>query len=196
MLNEDQLATLIKAVENKSYEIPVLLALWLGLRQSEIFGLKWDCVDFDNSLIIIKQAKVRNKDDKHVLKTTKTYSSMRILKADKYIMDKIKVLPKTSEFLFNTTGNNIYKSYKRMLARNNLPDISFHSLRMLNASIMLKLGIQDKYAMNRGGWNTEYTIKKVYQQLFDEERNVVDNIVDSYFSSLLSHELSHEKEND
>jgi len=185
LLSHEQLSELIRAVNDTDIEVPVLLALWLGLRQSEICGLQWSCVDFDNSIITIKQAKVRDKNGEIVLKTTKTYSSTRKLKVHKFIMDKIKSLPKNGDFVINTKGTMIYKKFKRILRNNNLPDIRFHDLRMLNASIMLKLKVPDKYAMDRGGWNTEYTMKKIYQQLFDEERNIVDDTVDSYFETLL-----------
>ena len=148
MLNKKQLKILLQAVKNKSTEISVLLALWLGLRQSEICGLQWSHIDFDNSIMIIKQAIVRDKDDKDVIKTTKTYSSTRKLKVHKFIMDKIKNLPKKGDFIINIKGKSIYDAFKKVLRKNNLPDIRFHDLRILNASIMLKLKVPDKYAQN------------------------------------------------
>jgi len=191
MPTEEQLSILIKAVENKSIEVPVLLALWLGLRQSEITGLKWDCIDFKNSIITIKRAKVIDKDDNEVLKQkTKNYSSTRKLKVHKFIMDKIKKLDQKNEFVINLKGKSIYDGFKNILNKNDLtPDLRFHDLRMLNASVMLKLKVPDKYAMERGGWNTANTMKKVYQQLFDEERNVVDNNVDNYFENLIKRKI-------
>ncbi|MCL2095274.1 MAG: site-specific integrase [Oscillospiraceae bacterium] len=192
LLNERQLAELIKAVEDKSIEIPVLLALWLGLRQSEICGLTWDCIDFENSIITIRQARVMNKDNRLVLKTTKTYSSTRKIKVHDFIMEKIKKLPQKGDFLININGKSIYDNFKNTLKKNRLPDIRFHDLRHLNASVMLMLNIPDKYAMERSGWATNHTMKNVYQHTFSEERKAVDNRIDNYFLRLLSHRLSHE----
>ena len=88
VLSDAQIAILLKGIENTEIEILVLLALWLGLRQSEICGLSWNCVDFDNKFIIIKQAKVRDKNKNIVLKTTKTYSSTRKIKTPQFILEK------------------------------------------------------------------------------------------------------------
>jgi integrase len=159
---------------------------------SEICGLKWDCIDFENNIITVKQARVKGLNNQYILKETKTYSSSRKLKTNDFIINKIKNLPKINEFIINITPKSIYDGLKRELKKNNLPDIRFHDLRHFNASIMLKLNIPDKYAMERGGWSTNYTMKNVYQHTFTKEREVVDNIVDNYFLELLSHELSHE----
>jgi len=185
LLNEKQISELLKAINGTSVEIPVLLAVWLGLRQSEICGLQWDSVDFENSVIVIKQAKVRDKNEQIVLKTTKTYSSTRIIRVPLFVMDKIKTLQRNGEFVVDINGNALYKRFKRILIKNKLPEIRFHDLRILNASIMLKLKVQDKYAMKRGGWSTPHTMKNIYQQLFDEEQIAVDNAVDNYFYGLL-----------
>ena len=37
-------------------EVPILLAIWLGLRESEIRGLTWDCIQGD--MLHIKRAVV------------------------------------------------------------------------------------------------------------------------------------------
>ena len=47
----------------------------------------------------------------------------------------------------------------------------------LNASLMLQLGISDKYAMERLGHSTPYMLKTIYQHTFNEEhRRVADKI--------------------
>ena len=51
---------------------------------------------------------------------------------------------------------------------------------------MLMLGIPDKYAMERGGWATNTTLKSVYQHTFDEERRKVDEQIDGFFNALLN----------
>ena len=65
------------------FELPFLLAVWLGLRTSEIIGLTWDCLDGD--ILTIKQAMVDGEDGPQ-LKQPKTYSGNRKLKVPPYIM--------------------------------------------------------------------------------------------------------------
>ena len=56
--NAEQLNALAKAVKGSYIEIPVILAMVLGLRRSEIIGITWDNVDFEKRLIHIKQSVV------------------------------------------------------------------------------------------------------------------------------------------
>jgi integrase len=72
-----------------------------------------------------------------------------------------------------------------MMKRNGI-EMTFHDLRHLNASIMLMLGIPDKYAMERGGWSTDNVLKSVYQQTFSSERQKIDKIIDGYFNGIVS----------
>ena len=61
----------------------------------------------------------------------------------------------------------------------------FVCFRHLNASVMLMLGVPDKYAMERGGWSTNATLKAVYQHTFSDERKRVDEQIDGFFEDLL-----------
>lgn len=54
----EQLNTLAKAAKGSYIETPVILAMVLGLRRSEIIGITWDNVDFENRLIHIRQSVV------------------------------------------------------------------------------------------------------------------------------------------
>ena len=56
--NAQQLNILAKAAKGSYIETPIILAMVLGLRRSEIIGLTWDCVDFENKLIHIRQSVV------------------------------------------------------------------------------------------------------------------------------------------
>ena len=70
--------------------------------------------------------------------------------------------------------------------------MTFHDLRHLNASVMLALGVPDKYAMERGGWSTNSTLKAVYQHTFSDERKKVNDLVNNYFSEVV-HTKVHKK---
>ena len=55
-----------------------------------------------------------------------------------------------------------------------------------NFPVMLSLGVPDKYAMERGGWAPNSTLKNVYQHTFSEERQQVDKMIDRYFEDALN----------
>lgn len=187
ILEPEQIAVLLKAAAGTEMEIPVLLAVWLCMRTSEILGLTWDCVDFDRGTVTVKKALVRDKDNEWIEKTTKTTSSTRTISAPDYIMAKLQAAKATAatDHVVDIKGNGLYKRLKVILRKNNLPDIRFHDLRHTAASVMLMLNIPDLYAQRRGGWATNHTMKAVYQHLMDSKRNAVDTAIDNYFYGLM-----------
>lgn len=58
----------------------------------------------------------------------------------------------------------------------------------LNTSVMLMLGISDKYAMERGGWSSTNVMKNIYQHTFSSERQLTDSKIDNYFNAIC-HEI-------
>lgn len=173
---------ILEVTAGTDIELPVLLAIWLGLRLSEILGLRFSDIDKDGYITISHvRVAVRGKFcDKN---TTKTKGSTRRIRAPKEILDKISKVPHKdkSDYIFNYYVGGIYSRFQKILRNANMPRISFHDLRHMNASIMLKLGIPDKYAMERGGWSSNEVLKNVYQHTFDSERVAVDDKIDSYF---------------
>ena len=185
---------LITACEGDIAEIPILLALWLGLRRSEILGLCWDCIDFEGGKIHIRRALVRDKDSKFVLKDyPKNEGSQRTLSLPGYIAGKLRAYKPEEERegrLFATQNSSfIYDRLRRICKKNSIVFPGVHGLRHTNASVILSLGIVDKVAMARGGWSTDYTMKNVYQHLFQEDKKNADELINDYFNQKLHTKL-------
>lgn len=171
----------LTAFANTDMYLVVLLGLWLGLRVSEIRGLKK--TDFQDSTLTINRVIV-TVDGKPVEKSlAKTDQSKRSLQVPKIIMDMVAAT--NSDYITHLTGEKIYKKFKRRITAAGYPDCTFHDLRHLNASVMLLLHIPDKYAMERGGWSNTAVLKNVYQETFDSERLKIDAAVDAYFERAL-----------
>jgi integrase len=179
----DEIMAMFKGEE---IELIVLIALWFGLRMSEIRGLKKS--DFKNGKLTINRVKVTVGTDTIEKTIAKTYDSNRQIQVPKLIQRKIEGL--SSEYITELDNRGIYQRFKRVVKKNGYPDITFHDLRHINASVMLMLGVPDKYAMERGGWNTASTLKRVYQETFSDERQRVDKKIDSYFSEIYSQNYS------
>ncbi len=186
-LEPEQIATLLKAVEGDVMELPILMGVWLCMRASEIMALTWDCVDFEHKTLTIKKARVRDKNNNWVDKTTKTTGSTRTISVPEHIMVKLRLAKETSDEnrIAPFTNQALYGRLKTILKRNGLPDIRFHDLRHTAASIMLTLNIPDKYAQARGGWSTPATLKSIYQHTMASKRKSVDEAIDAYYGSLL-----------
>lgn len=52
-LNQKQINNMLKAIEDNVIYLPVLLCSIYGLRRSEVLGIKWEYVDFENDTIHI-----------------------------------------------------------------------------------------------------------------------------------------------
>ena len=62
-----------------------------------------------------------------------------------------------------------------------VPYFRFHDFRHYSASIMHAIGIPDVYIMQRGGWSSDKTLKKVYRNaLEDYNRTYTDQTI-NYF---------------
>lgn len=176
--SDEDIEKIIAVSSGTDMELPVLLAIWLGLRVSEIRGLTWDCVS--DGVIHIRQAIVEGEHGPE-LKGTKTYSGDRKLRIPPYLGDLIASLPHTDEFIVHMSGQAIYKRFSRLCEKAGIPHYRFHDLRHANASIMLALGVPDKYAMERMGHATSNMLKTVYQHTMKSKQEEVADVVDEYF---------------
>ncbi len=81
--NQKQIENLIRVVKGDPIEFGVITASFYGLRRSEVLGLKWDAIDFENKTITIRhtvhEVTVDSKTKIVASDTTKTKSSYRSL---------------------------------------------------------------------------------------------------------------------
>lgn len=178
----DDIKKLMQVAKGTDMELPFLLAVWLGLRASEIRGVTWDCINGDT--LHIRQAMVEGEDGP-VLKGTKTYSGNRKLTLPPYIKALIEATPKKGDYLVSLSGQAIYKRFSRMCEKAGIQHYRFHDLRHANASVMLALGVPDKYAMERMGHATGNMLKTVYQHTMKSEQEKITEQINGYFSALI-----------
>lgn len=203
-LDASQIVELITACQGNVAEIPILLAVWLGLRRSEIMGLRWESIDFSEKKLKIEHAVVPNEDGEYVEKSElKNSTSRRVLSCPDYILSKLEFyqpdVSKRKGRVFTMDPSVIYNNLKKISERSGIPFVGVHGLRHTNASVMLSLGIVDKVAMKRGGWATDNTMKSVYQHVFSSDRDTADDMINAYFESMvngadtkIAHEIAHD----
>lgn len=171
----------LDAVRGSDIELPVMLALWLGLRMSEVRGIRYG--DIKDGILTIRNVRIKFGDQTIEKQRAKTYNSNRQLR----IPDRLLAMIGTGApeaYIVQTSACTLTKKIKRLVMDATGKDMTFHDLRHLNASVMLSLGVPDKYAMERGGWSTNSTLKSVYQHTFSEKRQEVDAVIDQYFEGI------------
>lgn len=178
MLNDDEIKKVLQTAQGDPVEIPVLMALWMGMRMSEIRGLKYK--DIRNGRIHICRAIVDDKNGVPQEKGTKTYSGDRWVDLPDYIAGLIPP-GDPDEYVVKLSGQAIYKRFSRLLEKAEVEHCRFHDLRRANAAAMIRLGIDSKYAQQRNGWSTDYMYKQVYAYTMPDRMDEVNDAVNNYF---------------
>lgn len=181
---------LIAIQGSRIYEY-VLLSVCLGLRKSEIFGLHWDDIDFENQTINIQRALVMNEDKRWVEKTTKTISGTRTLFMPDILTNALKNKKESTEInapnerIFQETPSSLQNIYYRICRKEDF-QYRFHALRHYHASILNAAGLPNKYAMERMGHATENMLKQVYQHTMKNKNREFDIIVNNIMTDTFS----------
>lgn len=186
-LQPDDVGKLIEAAKGDPCEIEILIAVWMGMRRSEISGLCWDCVDFERSALTVRRKMVPNKENKWVLVDgAKNESSQRTVPCPSYIMDKLKAIysPGKEGRVFSGHPDNLRRRVHAVCKKAGITDTTVHGLRHTNAAVMKSLGVDDAHAMARGGWKTEATYKQTYSYVFDGRAKSADDQIDGFFEKL------------
>lgn len=188
---QKELIMLLDYVEGKGMEIPVLLAAFCGLRRGEISALDLSRdVDYENNRITVREAMSHDENNNWGTKSPKEFHSFRTIDAPPFVIEKLRVAKESG--YKNLNPASITKGFVRIRDKLGLP-VRFHDLRHYFASVMLSVGVPDKYAMQRMGHSTPNMLKRVYQHLIDETDQKMTSLINNYFENV-QHDLQHEKE--
>ena len=181
ILTEADLKKLLAVSVGTKYHLAIVLAAWLGLRMSEIRGLKYQ--DLIDGKLHIQRAIVEGEDGP-AEKLTKTISGDRWIPCPQKIKDLIEAQDHKSEYIVPLTQASIYKGFVRLCEKANIKPCRFHDLRHFAASEAHSLGIPDKYQMKRMGHKTDNMLKTVYQHTMSDKEDAFSNIIDSHMESI------------
>ena len=158
---------------------------------SEIQGIRRK--DIAGDILTLSQVRVMVGNKLTVKKQAKTYKSNRQVRLGKPLVELIDALElNPDDYVVQYNPKRIYDRLVK-ITRSSGYCITFHDLRHISASVMAKLNVPDIYAMERGGWSNTSTLRSVYQQTFDDDRQRVDKVIDDYFQSV--YDTKHDTKN-
>lgn len=195
-MQPEEISKFLLAIQGDECEVPILMAICLGLRRSEILGLCGDCVDAKNKTITIRRTIVPDRSCRMVLKAgAKNNSSQRTISCPSFIMDKLTPMipPNPTAPIFPFHPDTLRKHVHRACAVAGITDTGVHGLRHTNAAVMKFLQIDDAHAMQRGGWTNEATYKQTYSYVFSSVADSADQKINDFFQGF-AHEFAHKKE--
>ena len=162
MLTEDEIRILLSKAREENHEWFYVwaLACYTGLRNGELYALKWDSVDFKKRIIYITYSwnkinglKETKSGDDRVVEIAPSLLPMLVELKDKATNEF--VLPRIRDWETGTQA----KPLKEFLRTLKLPLIRFHDLRASWATIMLSKGIEPIKIMSMGGWKDLKTMQ-------------------------------------
>ena len=158
-LNIDQANEMLSLFEDPQMQRVVYVVLYYGLRRSEVLGLKWNAIDFDNDTIEINHTVVKNQSiqTKDRCKTTSSYHKYQLIPNVKAILrDQYNWQQEQkknygdgyidSGYVFTRDNgtflrpDSVTRSFERTLRRSGFPVMRFHDLRHSTASILYDMG--------------------------------------------------------
>lgn len=181
-LDEDQITAFLKQIKGHRYEKLFLTTLFTGMREGEILGLLWDCVDLDKGQILINKQlqKVRGSNGEYVLVPTKNGKGrsitiapfvvgvLRSVKRDQEHHQQYFSDPNSPAFVFtdelgqHLKHQTVYLDFKKIMAEIGTPNVRFHDLRHSYAVASLRSGDDIKTVQENLGHATAAFTLDVY----------------------------------
>lgn len=183
--DDKEIGAIMAAFRGSAVELPVLMALWMGMRLSEILGARYE--DIDGGKLHICRAVVLDENNQPAEKdSAKTYAGDRWVSVPGYIAQLIAATGRDSGPLVTFSGAAIYKRFVRTLDRAGIPRCRFHDLRHINAAVMVRLGVDSKYAQERNGWASDRMYKQVYAYAMSDQMAAINKSIDGYFGNKMT----------
>ncbi|MGA8017019.1 MAG: site-specific integrase, partial [Candidatus Dormiibacterota bacterium] len=182
-------AEILDAAAGTDLEAAISLALWAGLRQGELLGLRWSDVDLEDRRLSV-QLSLHGRHGRWSLEATKTPKSRRsiglpvpatqALAAHRQRQLEQRLLlggawdTRFGELVFTDPlgrpldGRNLTQRFQTLLRNAGLPRIRFHDLRHAAATLMLASGTDLKVVSEILGHSAIGTTANVYAGVLDE----------------------------
>ena len=190
-LDSEEFSLLYEAVKGTNLEMGVIFGGFYGLRRSEVIGLKWSAIDYQNDTITINHTVtdgfINGRHEVFAEDSTKSKSSHRVLPLMANVKVWLQDLKKRQEANKKLCGRSYCQDYleyiyvdamgyrmkasyisgqfSSMLKKNGLRKIRFHDLRHTCASMMMAQGVPMKQIQEWLGHSDFSTTANIYAHL-------------------------------
>lgn len=191
-MEQAEITKFLQAIQGTKYGLVYQITLFTGLREGEVLGLTWDCIDFQhNALYVNKQLqKTQKVGGQYMLAPTKSGRSrmitvapsvMDLLKKQKSQQAQMRLLVGqdwknpwdlvfTNEFGGNLSHFTVYKTFKEIVRSIGLEQERFHDLRHSYAVVSLESGDDIKTVQTNLGHATASFTLDVYGHVSQKMR--------------------------
>jgi len=162
-LDEKETAKLLELLEGETIQHSTMIKMFIysGLRRGEMCGLEWDDIDFENQMITVRRSSQYVAGKGIFTKEIKTENSDRTIKLPSQafeVLKKYKVWHteermkmgdkwvSTDRIFTQYDGKPVHPDsitgwFREFIAKTNLPQITIHSLRHTNITLLIAAGV-------------------------------------------------------
>ena len=203
-LEPDEIAKLLQEAKQDDYCNLFIVAMFTGMRQGELLGLPWECIDFTTGIITVKQ-QLQCIDGNYFMETPKNGKKRTILPAP-IVLDALRkelqkqqaekvIAGKLWDNHFNlvftdTLGKNlvrrtVVKHFKKIIQRAEISDDArFHDLRHSFAVTSLYAGDDIKTVQTNLGHATAQFTLDTYGHVTQKMRQDSANRMQHFYEQL------------
>ena len=204
-LDSEAIEKFLEAAKGHPYESVYIVTLFTGMREGEVLGLTWDCVDFDKGTIAINkqlQKERRGTGAYHLVspkngkgrKITPAQTVMDILRAQRQKQSDWKRFVgeawEDSNFVFtdqmghHLSAQTVYLHFKKLAAKAGYPNARFHDLRHSYAVAALQSGDDIKTVQENLGHHTAAFTLDVYGHVTEQMKQDSANRMEQYIKRI------------
>jgi integrase len=186
-LTPKQVRQFLTSIKGDRLYAAFLLELGTGLREGELFALRWQDIDFKNGVLTVRQTLTRVKGQP-VFKEPKTEKSRRTVPIPQDILSELKVhrarqaqeklllgpMYQDKDLVFATVDGrplekrSFLRHFEDLLAKSGLPHVRFHDLRHTYATLLLQAGEHPKVVQELLGHAQISTTLDIYSHVLPE----------------------------
>ena len=200
-LSAEQAEKLLEAARGSRLDTLLIMALTTGMRRGELLALRWDDVDFQQSLISVHRTMSRVGGYGYRESEPKTRSSRRRIVLPNVALDALKEHRIQQDVVRMEVGDKWHEkglvfcdryggffspdrvlwSFSKLLSKVGLPYMRFHDLRHSAATILLVASVHSKVLQERLGHSTISMTLDVYSHVLPSMQQEAANKIDDIF---------------
>lgn len=203
--SDEQFRDFLAAISGHRHEMLYRLAIFTGLRESEILGLMWECINFKNGTILIDKQlqRERKKGGQYYFSSPKNGKS-RTITPPPFIMMELKTHRarqaenqllagaawEAKGLVFcNESGGYLsyrtaYDCFKRIVSAIGCPKVRFHDMRHTYAVTALRADVNVKAVQEAlGHFSAAFTLD-VYAAATDEMQRESASRLEAFYNTL------------
>ena len=167
-LTMDEIERVLSAARDTRYHTAIHLALYSGLRRSEICGLRWQDVDLETGELSVAQVMVRIGNGRGIVieepKNDFSRRSIRLSEAPIRVLRERKAEAGPEDLIMNLSPDALSWGLVKV-AKSAGFEVSLHDLRHTHASLLIRAGVPMKVVQERLGHASILTTMDLYAHI-------------------------------